>query len=44
MTQRLSTAFIILVAIAIVASGLPLASIAGAGSGALGWFNLSLVF
>jgi hypothetical protein len=44
MTQRLITAVMILVCVAIVASGLPLSSIAGGGSGALGWFNLSLVF
>ena len=44
MTQRLATAFIVLVAVTIVASGLPLYSVSGAGSGVLGFFNLSLVF
>jgi hypothetical protein len=32
------------VALAIVASGLPLSSISGAGSGILGFFNLPLIF
>jgi hypothetical protein len=44
MTQRLATAFIVLVAVTIVASGLPLYSVLGVGSGVLGFFNLSLVF
>ena len=41
MFERLITAIIMVVAVAIVASGLPLSSISGAGSGALGFFNLS---
>jgi hypothetical protein len=44
MTQRLATAFIILVAVTIVASGLPLYSMSGAGSGVFGFFNLSPLF
>ena len=36
MFERLITAIIMVVALAIVASGLPLSSISGAGSGALG--------
>ena len=32
------------VAVAIVASGLPLYSISGAGSGVLGFFNLAVIF
>src|SRR5262245_66667685 len=36
MFERLITAIIMVVAVAIVASGLPLSSISGAGSGALG--------
>jgi hypothetical protein len=37
-------AIIMVVAVAIVASGLPLSSISGAGSGALGFFNHTIVF
>jgi len=44
MFERLITAIIMVVAVAIVASGLPLSSISGAGSGALGFFNLSPIF
>jgi hypothetical protein len=43
MFERVITA-IMVVAVAIVASGLPLSSISGAGSGALGFFNLSPIF
>ena len=42
MFERLITAIIMVVAI--VASGLPLSSISGAGSGALGFFNHTTVF
>jgi len=44
MFERLITAIIMVVAVAIVASGLPLSSVSGAGSGALGFFNLSPIF
>jgi hypothetical protein len=44
MFERLITAIIMVVAVAIVASGLPLSSISGAGSGALGFFNHTTVF
>ena len=44
MFERLITAIIMVVAVAIVASGLPLSSISGAGSGALGFFNHTIVF
>jgi hypothetical protein len=44
MFERLITAIIMVVAVAIVASGLPLSSMSGAGSGALGFFNLSPIF
>ena len=44
MFERLITAIIMVVAVAIVASGLPLSSISGAGSGILGFFNLPLIF
>jgi hypothetical protein len=43
MFQNFITAVMVLVSLTIAASGLPLASIFGAGSG-LGFFNLSLVF
>jgi len=39
MFERVITAIIMVVAVAIVASGLPLSSISGAGSGALGFFR-----
>jgi uncharacterized MnhB-related membrane protein len=42
MIERLITAILVLVAIAIVASGFPLSAPAISGSG--GWFNLPLVF
>jgi hypothetical protein len=38
MFERLITAIIMVVAVAIVASGLPLSSISGAGSGAVDFF------
>src|SRR5262245_52526064 len=44
MFERLITAIIMVVAVAIVASGLPLSSISGAGSVAFGFFNLSPIF
>jgi hypothetical protein len=44
MFERLITAIIMVVALAIVASGLPLSSISGPGSGVLGFFNLPLIF
>jgi hypothetical protein len=44
MFERLITAIIMVVAVAIVASGLPLSSISGAGSGALSFFNLPPIF
>jgi hypothetical protein len=44
MFERLITAIIMVVAVAIVASGLPLSSISGAGSGAIGFFNQTTVF
>jgi hypothetical protein len=44
MFERLITAIIMVVAVAIVASGLPLSSISGAGSGAIGFFNHATVF
>jgi hypothetical protein len=44
MFERLITAIIMVVAAAIVASGLPLSSISGAGPGALGFFNLPPIF
>jgi hypothetical protein len=44
MFQKFITAIIIVTAICIAASGLPLASMFGAGFGALGFFNLPLIF
>jgi hypothetical protein len=44
MFERLITAIIMVVSVAIVASGLPLSSISSAGSGALGFFNHTIVF
>jgi hypothetical protein len=44
MIERVISAIIMVVAVAIVASGLPLSSIPGAGSGALGFFNLPPIF
>ena len=44
MFERLITAIIMVVAVAIVASGLPLSSISSAGSEALGFFDLPLIF
>ena len=43
MFERVITAIIMVVVVAIVASGLPLSSISGAGSG-VGFFNLSPIF
>jgi hypothetical protein len=43
MFQKFITVFIVTAAIAFAASGLPLSSIFGAGSGS-GFFNLSLIF
>jgi hypothetical protein len=42
--QNFITAIIVVVAITVAASGLPLGSIFGAGSGLLGFFNLPVVF
>ena len=44
MFERLITAIIMVVSVAIVASGLPLSSISGAGSGAFGFINHTIVF
>jgi hypothetical protein len=44
MFERVITAIIMVVAVAIVASGLPLSSISGASSGAVGLFNLPTIF
>ena len=44
MFQKFITAIIVVVAICVAASGLPLASMFGAGSGILGFFKLPLVF
>jgi hypothetical protein len=44
MFERLITAIIMAVAVAIAASGFPLSSISGAGSGIIGFFNLPLIF
>jgi hypothetical protein len=44
MFQKIVTAVIIVTAIGIAASGLPLASMFGAGTGAFGFSNLTLVF
>jgi hypothetical protein len=43
MFQKFITVFIVTAAIAFAASGLPLSSIFGAGSGS-GFFNLPLIF
>jgi hypothetical protein len=44
MTQRFVTAIMILACAGIVASGLPLGSVFGAGSGMMGYLNHMLVF
>jgi type IV secretory pathway protease TraF len=44
MFERVITAIIMVVAVAIVASGLPLSSISGASSGPVGLFNLPPIF
>jgi hypothetical protein len=44
MFQKFITAIIVVVAISVAASGLPLASMFGASSGILGFFKLPLVF
>ena len=44
MIERLITIIMVLLAFSIAASGLPLSSISGAGSGAIGFLNLPLIF